>query len=209
MWWRIEVGNLRNLPARKIMSSHHIIRENQEPALLVVHAGREEERVVNELLEWVPYVVVCEPALRYVIHEGIKIDVAVVSHLSHNEWLASLQPQAPVKILTHAEHEPPWIVALYLLRSLKQTSVHIIGIGPEQIQLTCPDLEITCFHHHTRWMRINKDVFEKWLPAGRFLGVKGEGVQAEGLSPEGYVLREGMVRISGNNPFWVGEIIHI
>lgn len=57
------------------MSSHHIVREKQEPALLIANGESCRWELLQELLEWSPYIVVLDGAMPRVQALGIKVDV--------------------------------------------------------------------------------------------------------------------------------------
>lgn len=57
------------------MSSHHIIREKQEPALIIANGQMCSMEILNQLLEWTPTVVVLDGALEHVYRLGVKVDV--------------------------------------------------------------------------------------------------------------------------------------
>ena len=57
------------------MSSHHIVREKQEPALIIANGEACSFDLLGQLLEWSPFVVVLDQAIHRVIELGIKIDV--------------------------------------------------------------------------------------------------------------------------------------
>ncbi|MFN4084502.1 MAG: thiamine diphosphokinase [Spirosomataceae bacterium] len=57
------------------MSSHHIVREKQEPALLIANGASCRWELVQELLEWSPFIVVLDGAMPRVMELGIKVDV--------------------------------------------------------------------------------------------------------------------------------------
>lgn len=59
------------------MSSHHIIRENQEPALIIANGAPCDAELMGELLEWSPYIVVLDGALNKVLKAGIHFDVVI------------------------------------------------------------------------------------------------------------------------------------
>jgi thiamine pyrophosphokinase len=59
------------------MSSHHIIREAQEPALIIANGEICSEELLNQLLEWSPFIVVLDGALDRVLELGIKFDVVL------------------------------------------------------------------------------------------------------------------------------------
>lgn len=57
------------------MSSHHFVRENQEPALIIANGAACSMELLSELLEWSPLVLVLDSAMERVMELGIKIDV--------------------------------------------------------------------------------------------------------------------------------------
>ncbi|AXG74664.1 thiamine diphosphokinase [Flavobacterium arcticum] len=57
------------------MSSHHIVRDDQEPALIIANGAECSEELMGQLLEWSPLVIVLDSAIKRVINLGIKIDV--------------------------------------------------------------------------------------------------------------------------------------
>jgi thiamine pyrophosphokinase len=61
------------------MSSHHIVREKQEPALLIISLNGFDEEDLGQLLEWSPTVIVDETIVDGVLSLGIKIDAVLVS----------------------------------------------------------------------------------------------------------------------------------
>ena len=59
------------------MSSHHIVREGQEPALIIANGQACSMDLLNQLLEWSPFIVILDGALSRVLELGIKFDVAL------------------------------------------------------------------------------------------------------------------------------------
>lgn len=57
------------------MSSHHIIRDKQEPALIIANGEACSIDLLEQLLEWSPTVIVLDGALERVVELGIKVDV--------------------------------------------------------------------------------------------------------------------------------------
>lgn len=57
------------------MSSHHIVRDDQEPALIIANGAACSQELLGQLLEWSPLVIVLDSAIERVLELGIKIDV--------------------------------------------------------------------------------------------------------------------------------------
>ena len=57
------------------MSSHHIVRDDQEPALIIANGASCSFDLLGQLLEWSPIVVVLDNAIDRVLQLDIKVDV--------------------------------------------------------------------------------------------------------------------------------------
>lgn len=57
------------------MSSHHFVRDKQEPALIIANGEDCSPSLLNSLLEWNPFIVVLDGAIHRVLELGIKFDV--------------------------------------------------------------------------------------------------------------------------------------
>lgn len=80
------------------MSSHHIIREKQEPALLIMNLKGFHPENLGQLLEWSPTVIVNEDVFEEVDSLGIKIDGVVSKSLTF-----AGQPET---LIIHTETDP-------------------------------------------------------------------------------------------------------
>lgn len=80
------------------MSSHHVVREKQEPALIIANGEACSEELIGQLLEWSPTVIVLDGALNRVLSLGIKVDVILGDFDSVDvEYLKT--SQYPVKVV--------------------------------------------------------------------------------------------------------------
>jgi len=59
------------------MSSHHIVRDDQEPALIIANGEACSTELLHQLLEWNPLVIVLDSAISRVLELGIKVDVLI------------------------------------------------------------------------------------------------------------------------------------
>ena len=59
------------------MSSHHFVRDKQEPALVIANGDECSNELLNQLLEWNPFVLVLDGALDRVLLKGIKVDAVI------------------------------------------------------------------------------------------------------------------------------------
>ena len=57
------------------MSSHHIVRDDQEPALIIANGAECSSELLGQLLEWSPLVIVLDSAMERVSKLNLKVDV--------------------------------------------------------------------------------------------------------------------------------------
>lgn len=191
------------------MSSHHFVKEDQEPALVIADTGGVQLSVVQELLEWSPTVVVLERSLDEVRSWGIKIDVVVCSENQVKNQVELLKNQAPIKILSHSIKESPLDTALYFLSAGKYRAVNVVGSEVDALKTFTEHFDLVTFTSGIRWSFARDGKFEKWLVKGTALMVKENGIEfttIDGLDDKMNVIRDGMVRLKCETPFWVGEL---
>ena len=81
------------------MSSHHIVRDKQEPALLIANGEGCDPELLGQLLEWNPFVVVLDQAIWRVFELGIKVDVLLGDFDRTIDLDAVREQQYPIEIV--------------------------------------------------------------------------------------------------------------
>jgi thiamine pyrophosphokinase len=81
------------------MSSHHIVRDEQEPALIIANGQSCSFELMGQLLEWSPVVMVLDGAIHRVLKLGIKIDIVLGDFDKAENWEELLADQQPVKVI--------------------------------------------------------------------------------------------------------------
>ncbi|MCP9765386.1 thiamine diphosphokinase [Lacihabitans soyangensis] len=88
------------------MSSHHIVREKQEPALIIANGEACNDELLGQLLEWSPFVLVLDGAIDRVLSLGIKIDVLFGDFDHGNKNFEELKTsQFPIEIIHAPDQE--------------------------------------------------------------------------------------------------------
>jgi hypothetical protein len=192
------------------MSSHHIIRENQEPALLIANAHAISFEKIQELLEWMPTVVVIASEAEQVLAWGIKVDVVIAPMEDMTMWRDRLIDQIPIRIISYNHDDDPIVTALYFLIASKATAVNCLLENQDdlkRIDLTVA-LDMEAFTDNKLWSCIKKGSFEKWLPAGATLYLAPDTMRKEfqEFAAGSYrTVKDGIVSLKSDQPFWIGE----
>lgn len=81
------------------MSSHHIVRDKQEPALLIANGESCDPDLLGQLLEWNPFVVVLDNAIWRVLELEIKVDVLLGDFDYQPDFDLVRERQYPIEIV--------------------------------------------------------------------------------------------------------------
>jgi hypothetical protein len=194
------------------MSSHHFVKEGQEPALLILSDANTD--LVGPMLEWAPLVMVADIALESI--QGIKLDVVLASKSGLENLKIPLSDQGPLKILVYDTPEEILDLALNYLISCNHFGVSIITNDPQwsfkSVDKFIGQIEIVFITGAFKWVFAKKGKYEKWLPADSILKISDQlSIQhTTGLNiSEGQysVAHDGIVKITGSRSFWVGEAL--
>lgn len=144
------------------MSSHHIVRENQEPALVVVDFQALDTEQLGQLLEWSPMIVTDTLNFDFFLAEGIKVDLVFGEKPS--EITQEETAFVPIPLNSTFLHE-----AMKYLLTKKFTSVNLLSRSALlDLKDYANDLSIVMYSPGIR-SAFFKDIFEKWKPKGEKL----------------------------------------
>jgi hypothetical protein len=200
------------------MSSHHFVKEQQEPAVLMLNAEGISFATVAPLLEWSPTVLVGQEALEVVLSWGIKIDVVLASQAFQSENEHLLEEQYPLRFLTVSSSSVLEEGIQYLLTS-QHKGVHLVGFNHQnhqQLEERIFDLDLTLLDGDWKYYPVKGGKFSKWFVSAEIrLLAKGnqlvEVINANGslLFPVCYLTQlevpEGISTCSSTGIFWIGE----
>ena len=109
------------------MSSHHFVKENQEPALIIANGMPCNQLLLEGLLEWSPYIVVLDGAFEKVMSLGIKCDVLLGDFDKLNPNQSGILSQPNIEIVyTPDQTKTDLEKALDFLIEKKHTAVNIV-----------------------------------------------------------------------------------
>lgn len=158
------------------MSSHHFVREDQEPGLFIYDWVDNTKDLIDQLAQWAPKIVVHEQALEQFIYHGFKVDVVLYSE--KEVWAKELtRHQVPVK---YKQAKGTLKENLMFLQDEVINRFNVIG------NVTIDELDINtsgivfytddCFFHSI------KKGFQKWVPdSSTFITVEnGEEIVVKG-----------------------------
>lgn len=137
------------------MSSHHVIRENQEPALLVESFDALDLEFFGQILEWSPTIISNQENFDKFVAEGIKVDVL----FSDNDNLLLQEHTKVIQIKNNFLEE-----ALDFLIEHNHNAVNILASYiPNSLRDFASKINIVLFVEGKRFAYVS-NTFEKWKP---------------------------------------------
>jgi len=146
------------------VSSHHIVREKQEPALLVLGLNNFSTEMLGQLLEWNPTVITTEKTAPLLHENGIKIDWIIAG--------SKYKPmQRDIKLMP-AGTDTPAEAALKYLVTHGYPAVNIITdkIELKDYLFFTDKINLVIFNDDRKIYAVSSG-FSKWKPAGEFIEV--------------------------------------
>lgn len=206
------------------MSSHHIVRDEQEPALIIANGQSCSFELMGQLLEWSPVVMVLDGAIHRVLELGIKLDIVLGDFDKSENWETLLANQQPVQVVhtpdqnkTDLEKGLDFLIAKghkavnILWATGKRADHHINNLSTlakykDQITIVMIDDHSRIFnlpHQFTKWYPANQNI--SLIPLGSVFGLHTKGL-AYNLNNEDLHLG---VRTSSSNKTAVDGLIEI
>ncbi|OEK03212.1 hypothetical protein BFP97_17525 [Roseivirga sp. 4D4] len=157
------------------MSSHHIVRDQQEPALLIDDPMALGIEFVDLLLEWSPTVIVTSDALDEVLKWGIKIDVVVARINELEDLKPKLKVQSPVQLLGF-ESTDLLNAAYIFLKDHNHQAVNVLAdiFNSKVLDLIkefAREMDSVLFYNDQKWVFVKEGRFEKWVSTGQVFGI--------------------------------------
>ena len=202
------------------MSSHHFVKEQQEPAVFILNPSGINFESVTPLLEWSPTVLVDQESVDLVLSWGIKIDVVLATSSFQKGNSHLLEEQYPLRFLTVSALSGLEEGLHYLLAS-QHKGVHLVGFNHQnhqELEEKTRHLDLTLVDGDWKYYPVKGGKFSKWFAPSeiRLLATENQPLEisnANGqlLFPIQYLTQievpEGTSTFSSTGIFWIGERI--
>lgn len=173
------------------MSSHHIVRDDQEPALIIANGAACNPELLGQLLEWSPLVIVLDSAIERVMELGIKVDVLLGDFDRDFDPYYYKKNHYPLEIIhTHDQEKTDLEKAFDYLFERKIPAANVVWATGKRADhtitnLTCivryrEKLKIVILDDHSKIFLLPRR-FEKWytadtpislIPVGQVTGIR-------------------------------------
>ena len=207
------------------MSSHHIVRDDQEPALIIANGQECSLELLGQLLEWSPLVIVLDSAIERVMNYDLKVDILIGDFDRNFNVEKYRESQFPIEII-HApdQNKTDLEKAFDYLIERKIPAVNVVWATGRRSDHTISNitnivqyrdlLKIVILDDHSKiFLLANK--FEKWytansiislIPIGEVTGISTQNLfyplQNESLQlgyrngNSNHVVKDGLVTIN-------------
>lgn len=178
------------------MSSHHIIRDNQEPALILANGESCSETLLQQLIEWSPYVLALDGAIHRLIEQNIRCDAWLGDFDSaHDVAEEDLARMGLVeRVLNDDQDKTDLQKGIEFLIAKGHKAANILWATGRRADHTMNNLATLWRYHeqiilcviddHSRVYPLSRH-FKKWYPAGTQISLipvgKAEGIHSINL----------------------------
>ena len=156
------------------MSSHHIVRDDQEPALIIANGAACSTELMGQLLEWSPLVVVLDSAIERVLPLNIKVDVLLGDFDRDFDTNYYKEIQFPLDIIHTPEQDKTDLEKAFdYLVERNILAVNVVWATGKRADHTITNitsivkfrdkLKIVLFDDHSKIFLLPKK-YEKWYP---------------------------------------------
>ncbi len=195
------------------MSSHHIVRDAQEPALLLLEPDACPWSFVEELLEWSPTVLVPVAQVAAIEAKGIKVDVLLQESWDEplsESWLAF---QSPLEIVTVKDNLLK--TATDYLSTKGHQTLSVVAYPEDDLQAlgNAEAMELIFYHGSFKTYQVHASIWRKWLSAQTCIQFHGSVSHLKNLKPladekKYQVEQDGWAAASfSQKPYWISEKI--
>lgn len=176
------------------MSSHHIVKEKQEPALIIANGEACSEELLGQLLEWSPFIVVLDHAIYRVLELGIKIDVWMGDFDQDHNFEAIRSSQEPLEIIATPDQDKTDLEkAIDFLIDREFPAANIVWATGRRADHSIANItnlvrykeqiRLVLFDDYSKIFPLS-GVFEKWYVAGTPISLIPIGI-VEGIETSG------------------------
>ena len=184
------------------MSSHHIIREKQEPALLVLGLDNFDDELLGQLLEWSPTLMVIETIAEKLNAYGIKVDWIITNDVDGDI-------QSDVKLLQVNDES----LVSAALKHLTANNYPAVNVVTDELDLAdylpfIDKINLVIFYNNQKIYPVASG-YSKWKPAGETIELLSTPtkLQFKGLDRLSDTTfktqQDGFFTLKFNNPFIV------
>ncbi|MFT5914239.1 MAG: thiamine pyrophosphokinase [Flammeovirgaceae bacterium] len=199
------------------MSSHHIVRDEQEPALILLDLADSMFDRVGELLEWSPVVVALPKAIPKLVEAQIKVDWAVFEPENEQKIRAYLEWQFPISYFPTSSSLLEFAFQELIAKNHKAVNVVLnqadFGKRLPVLEKYAEKIDLVAYLPNSRVAFLNSNFggYEKWLLAATKLELSREPLRTKNMeSLTGNlwkVIENGTISIEmEGGSFWVKEI---
>ena len=178
------------------MSSHHIVRDDQEPALIIANGATCNDELLGQLLEWSPLVIVLDSAIERVVSRNIKVDVLLGDFDRGYNPEEFVKSQYPIEIIHAPDQDKTDLEkAFEYLIQRKIPAANVIWATGKRADHTMSNLtnmvryrdslKVVIHDDHSKIYLLPRN-FQKWYPAGTIISLIPIG-QVNGITTENLV----------------------
>lgn len=158
------------------MSSHHVIRENQEAAIFLVNRNSVVKEVLENFFEWSPLILTGEECFDLFGDWGFKADALICEKGFEENFETEIALQQPLDVIKIKNNTQLISDGLSYLKSKKCPAVNVFldndALFSERLVVKDRSMAVAVIRGDKRGIFVRSGLYEKWLPAASSLILK-------------------------------------
>ena len=192
------------------MSSHHVIRDGQEPPVFLLNEASVLHPLLGDLLEWSPITICMDKAVPALIGQGYKADHILCQNSTPKQWQFVFDQHYAVSVVKVSNWHDVVDKVQAILDENAADFLHVM-VGNQDSKKPFEVFEkVVIYGEDVKWTWFSQGKFRKWLKAGSMVLLDGAYTEMSGnYSQQGDVIEtaaDGIIEINGLINSWIGEV---
>lgn len=189
------------------MSSHHVIRDNQEAAVVVLDVENLNFEVLGDALAWSPFVIVSNQAAEVLHERAHKIDLIIGEEM--NDFVAIHEEQRDIQFLKQSS--PMVVEAMNIAIKNNHPAVLIFShFKDELFKLKASfKIPVSVIDGTKKWTLVSSGKIKKWFKNTDYIEVDApQDVflnDKKMVNSKACIQHDGLVELISSASFWLGE----
>ncbi len=195
------------------MSSHHVIRDGQEPPVFLLNEASVQHPLLGDLLEWSPLTICLDQAVPALIRKGFKADHILCQTSDPSQWHYVFDQHYSVSLVKVGNWEEVISAVKAILDTNAADFLHVLASNETSKKPFEIFDKVVFFSAEVKWTWYREGKYRKWMEAGSRVLLEGgyKEIIGEYLDQGDSIetTETGIIEMKGLEKIWIGEVFRL